>query len=204
MRKVHIATSRPSEIGNRCKDWAATNTPIEYDITEEPDECDVFISVLYDTILNPEFLNDFRNGSKRRSYNFHPGILPNYRGAGVYSWVLINKETETGVTLHEIDPDIDSGPIIDIARTTIIYQDTAESLFLRCMDLLFQMFVTHYHRILSGEYVTTENEGGNFYSRQSLEGAKDITHMIKAFRFYGKESAYWFDSRGNRRHIEWE
>ena len=87
------------------------------------DECEVFISVLYDKILPASFLEG------RRCYNFHPGILPQYRGAGAFSWAILNGEKETGITLHEIDGDIDHGPIINISRFPVLPYDTASKLY---------------------------------------------------------------------------
>jgi methionyl-tRNA formyltransferase len=198
MEKVYIATSRPKEIGTICINWALKNTPEGYTIVKTPEECNIFISVLYDTLIPEGFIEG------RRCYNFHPGILPDYRGSGVYSWVLLNKESETGITLHEIDPDIDSGPIIEMAKTDIQYNDTAETLFTRSMFLLYGLFTSCYCRLLSGAYTTILNRGGSLYLRNELDEEKDVSHIIRAFDFQGKESAYWTDSQGIKNYIEWK
>ncbi len=192
--KLHIATSRPEEIGCRCIDWAYNQGYRFVDM----EECEVFISILYDQILSKEFLRD------RRCYNFHPGILPHYRGSGAYSWSIINGAKETGVTLHEIESNIDSGPIIDIQRISITEKDTAESLFKRSMNVLFEMFKLRLPSLLEGNYYTLSNVGGKIYYRKQLEEAKDLTRYIRAFSFQGKEPAYWIDSKGNKREIKWE
>ena len=44
--------------------------------------------------------------------NVHPSMLPKYRGGNPYSRVIMNGETETGVTLHFMDSDFDTGDII--------------------------------------------------------------------------------------------
>lgn len=44
--------------------------------------------------------------------NFHPSVLPQYRGAIASYWVLRNGEKKTGFTLHIITTKIDSGPIL--------------------------------------------------------------------------------------------
>lgn len=198
--KVHLASSRPEQIGNFCREWADAHRNVhpEAFTWSNADDCDVFVSVLYDRIIPEEFIRG------RRCYNFHPGILPSYRGSGVYSWVLINKEKETGVTLHEIDKDIDHGPIIDVSRTVICERDTAETLFHRCMNLLFRMFEFWFPKLLANDYITTPNIGGRLYLRRDLERAKDITHIIRAFEFTGKESAFWYDSTGHKHHVRWK
>ena len=181
--KVHIASSRPKEIGERCYLWTLDNLPEGFEYTCNPKESDVFISVLFDTLLEPEFIHK----PGRRCYNFHPGVLPDYRGSGAYSWALINREPITGVTLHEVDKDIDHGIIIKVEHVAILPTDTAESLFQRSMDLLFRMFKFHFQSLLDNEYITFPNLGGRLYLRKHFDEAKDITHIIKAFTFMGKE-----------------
>ena len=44
--------------------------------------------------------------------NVHPSMLPKYRGGNPYSRVIMNGETETGVTIHFMDEDFDTGDII--------------------------------------------------------------------------------------------
>jgi methionyl-tRNA formyltransferase len=44
--------------------------------------------------------------------NLHASLLPQYRGAAPINWVLINGETETGVTTFFIEKDIDTGNIL--------------------------------------------------------------------------------------------
>ena len=44
--------------------------------------------------------------------NVHPSMLPKYRGGNPYSRVIMNGETETGVTIHFMDESFDTGDII--------------------------------------------------------------------------------------------
>lgn len=196
--QVHIATSRPDEIGTRCRDYAAANVPDGFALTDDPEACDVFISVLYDTLLTPEFLEG------RRCFNFHPGLLPDYRGAGAYSWAIINGESETGVTLHVIDQDIDHGPIIDRATTPISDCDTSHTLFVRSMDLLYELFRLWWPRLLSGDHPLRPNEGGHVYRRADLERQRDLTRFVRAFTFDGKPNAFFSDAAGTEHALEFQ
>ena len=47
-----------------------------------------------------------------RILNLHNSALPRYRGMAPINWALLNRETEHGVTLHEITTAIDAGPIV--------------------------------------------------------------------------------------------
>lgn len=189
--KICIATARPA--GERCRDWAIG---AGYDVVPMAD-CELLVSVLYDKILPIEFL------AGRRCYNFHPGVLPQYRGAGAFSWVIINGEREAGVTLHEIDGDIDHGPIIDIYRFPIWPTDTAGTLYDHACAYIFQAFREWLPRLIAGDYlaVPQDEAAAGYYPRKRLEEAKDITRFVRAFDFPGKEPVYYLNARGERIHL---
>jgi methionyl-tRNA formyltransferase len=44
--------------------------------------------------------------------NVHPALLPAYRGAEPFFWQLFDGVTESGVTVHLVDPAEDHGPIL--------------------------------------------------------------------------------------------
>ena len=46
--------------------------------------------------------------------NFHPGPLPKYKGPHQYAEAIKNKETHWGVTVHFMDENYDTGPIIKV------------------------------------------------------------------------------------------
>jgi len=61
--------------------------------------------------------------------NFHPSLLPKYRGASAMNWAIINGETKTGITIHKIDAGVDTGPIIIQEEVPISPNDTVKSLY---------------------------------------------------------------------------
>ena len=192
--KIHIATSRP--VGERCAAWARA---AGYELAPM-DACDIFISVMYDTLLHPDYI------ATRPCYNFHPGVLPEYRGSGAFSWAIINGERDTGVTLHRIDGDIDHGPIVEVRRFPISPRDTAEALFRQAERMMEEMFRDWLPILLSGRVPERPQEEAyaGMYYRKELERAKDLTRYVRAFTFAGKESAYFINPRGERVHIEWQ
>lgn len=70
--------------------------------------------------------------------NCHPSLLPKYRGPNPYMRVIMNGESETGVTFHLMDENLDSGPIL-LQKKIKIQQgfngDTGESLKNKCCNL---------------------------------------------------------------------
>ncbi len=61
--------------------------------------------------------------------NYHPSLLPKYRGGSAINWAIINGETETGVTIHFIDEGVDTGPILLQEKVVISPDDTVKSVY---------------------------------------------------------------------------
>ena len=70
---------------------------------------------------------------KKGTFNLHASLLPDYRGAAPINWVLINGETETGVTTFFLDNEIDTGKIILQKKELIYDNDDFGTLYNRLM-----------------------------------------------------------------------
>lgn len=88
---------------------------------------DLALVCSYNKKINPPLLNSVKDGF----VNVHPSILPHYRGANPYSHVIINDETETGVTMHFMDENFDTGNIIRLKKLPLEHKDTMGTLFTR-------------------------------------------------------------------------
>ena len=53
--------------------------------------------------------------------NFHPSLLPRYRGPIPVGWAIRNGDREVGVTFHRMSADLDTGPIL--AQATLALGD---------------------------------------------------------------------------------
>jgi methionyl-tRNA formyltransferase len=85
---------------------------------------DLFVVAAYGQILSPELLSIPRLGS----INVHASLLPKYRGASPVATAIWNSETETGVSIIQILPRLDAGPILAVSQTPIGPQETAGEL----------------------------------------------------------------------------
>ncbi len=70
--------------------------------------CDLIITAAYGLILPKEVLDAPQYGC----LNIHPSLLPKYRGPSPIQSVILNGDTETGVTIFKMDEQIDHGPIL--------------------------------------------------------------------------------------------
>ena len=88
----------------------------------------------YDQLLRPSYFAAFRG----RTVNVHPSLLPVHGGAGmvgmaVHRAVIACGDAETGVTIHDVIPELDAGPILAQARVRVLAGDDAEALAARVL-----------------------------------------------------------------------
>jgi UDP-4-amino-4-deoxy-L-arabinose formyltransferase/UDP-glucuronic acid dehydrogenase (UDP-4-keto-hexauronic acid decarboxylating) len=84
---------------------------------------DVLFSFYYRNLLGDEILNLAPKGA----FNLH-GSLLKYRGRAPLNWVLVNGESETGVTLHRMVNRADAGDIVAQQTVAIGADDAALTL----------------------------------------------------------------------------
>jgi methionyl-tRNA formyltransferase len=85
---------------------------------------DVLVVAAYGLILPRSILDWPRYGC----INVHASLLPRWRGAAPIQRALLAGDAETGATIMQMDPGLDTGPIIVAARIPIGPRDTAASL----------------------------------------------------------------------------
>ena len=85
---------------------------------------DLVILAGFMRILTSEFLTPFAG----RLLNVHPSLLPKYPGLNTHQRALDAGDSEAGVTVHFVTPELDGGPPVVQARVPINFGDTAETL----------------------------------------------------------------------------
>jgi methionyl-tRNA formyltransferase len=79
---------------------------------------------------------DFVTIPHRGMIQFHPSLLPRYRGPSSINWPIIRGDTRTGLTIFRPTDGLDEGPIILQKETPIGPDDTLGSVY---FDRLFPM-----------------------------------------------------------------
>ncbi len=101
---------------------------------------DLAMSVFYDKIIKAWFIDRCK-----RIINLHNGPLPKYRGVSPINWALKNDEDEHGITIHEITPGIDDGPVIGQLKYSIYPEfDEVVDVYQRSLEygwVLFQQTI---------------------------------------------------------------
>ena len=81
---------------------------------------------------------DFVNIPKKGTIQYHPSLLPKYRGPSSINWPIIRGDTRTGLTIFRPNDGLDEGAVILQKETPIGPDDTLGSVY---FDRLFPMGV---------------------------------------------------------------
>lgn len=82
--------------------------------------------------------------------NLHDSLLPMYRGPNSWRWVLINGETQTGVTVHIMTPELDNGDILGQEVIPIDDDDNEGVLFGKISQVGSQLLTRTVAKIMAG------------------------------------------------------
>ncbi len=73
--------------------------------------------------------------------NVHGSLLPRYAGARTLNWVVESGDSESGVTVHQMDAGVDTGPILLQKRFPLSRFDTGASLYRKTLEFEPQVVV---------------------------------------------------------------
>ncbi|MBQ4793589.1 bifunctional UDP-4-amino-4-deoxy-L-arabinose formyltransferase/UDP-glucuronic acid oxidase ArnA [Pectobacterium versatile] len=147
---------------------------------------DVIFSFYYRTLLSDDILQLPAFGA----FNLHGSLLPRYRGRAPVNWVLVNGETQTGVTLHKMVSRADAGDIVAQSVVAIDDDDTALTLHGKCRTAAAALLAQQLPLIRSREITLTpqdESRASYFGRRTAADGlidwhksAREINNLIRA------------------------
>lgn len=149
----HLPVFQPEKIGPTEREGLAAWQP------------DLTLVMAYGHILRSDFLATPRLGT----WNLHTSILPSYRGASPIPTAITCGETQTGVSLMRLVPELDAGPVADVARVSIDPLDTASEvegkLAQACVPLLTRVL----RRLVAGPPDLTEQDASQATFCRKLE-----------------------------------
>lgn len=137
-------------------------------------------------------------------FNWHTGVLPGYRGPDPVFWEIMNGESEGGVTLHRMDPEFDTGPIVKINKVPMgSHQTHGEHYKLipaaarELVDYITDSLVIDPSGL---ESVSQNEEAGKYYARPEMrdlfihwekDSAEQIRRLVRATNpIYGGARTY--------------
>lgn len=137
--------------------------------------------------------------------NFHPSLLPYNRGKHYNFWTIV-EGTPFGVTLHEVDRGIDTGPILFQKPIEKSWEDTGGSLYQKAQAAMVQLFRESFWDIVEGRHSRRVQlpDQGSFHRSEELEpaskivldqsySARDLLNRLRARSFEGMPSCTFED-----------
>jgi methionyl-tRNA formyltransferase len=141
---VYVALEKPGQKADPLKEAAiAAKLPVYQPASyRKPEVWEEFRALKPDlqvmafvTLFVPE---DFLSIPTRGSIQYHPSLLPKYRGPSAINWPIIQGETETGLSIFWPDNGLDTGDVLLQKKTPIGFEDSLGSVY---FDRLFPMGV---------------------------------------------------------------
>lgn len=111
-------------------------------------EVDLVCLAGYLRLLSADFIHAF----PQRIVNIHPSLLPAFPGLDAQHQALAHGVRVTGCTVHFVDEQLDSGPILLQAAVPVLDDDTDESLSARILAEEHRIYCEAIALVLSGRY----------------------------------------------------
>ena len=109
--------------------YQTDNVKTDFNIDKIIDECDICVVASFGQIIPKRLLD------KKRFINVHASLLPKYRGASPIQSAILHGDGETGISIMDMDENLDTGDVLSQEKIKIECDDTAESLFDKLADL---------------------------------------------------------------------
>ncbi len=139
--------------------------------------------------------------------NVHPGFNPNNRGWFPQVFSIING-LPCGVTIHEMDEQLDHGPIIYQSKIKIESWDTSLTVYNKIIDKEINLLGEHFEDIVNGNYELTKPcDEGNLNLKKDFNKLCEIDLMdidsfsnhinkLRALTHGDYYNAYFIDNEG--------
>jgi methionyl-tRNA formyltransferase len=136
----------------------------------------------------------------------HASLLPKYRGAAPINWALYHGETETGVTVIHMTPQLDAGPAIAQGRLAIGPYDTAAEIEPRLAEIGAPLVLESIAALEAGTAKPLQQDASQATKAPRLKkelGAIDWTRsavaikdQIRALQPWPKSYTFWHRGEG--------
>ncbi|MCK5849256.1 MAG: methionyl-tRNA formyltransferase [Caldisericia bacterium] len=151
----------------------------------------LFVTASYGKILPKELLSI----PSMYSINIHPSLLPKYRGADPLFWQIVKQEKKSGVSIFQMLPSLDNGPILKQKGFTIEKTETYSSLEHKCLQLGVKLLEELILDIETDKNIQLKNQTQNklFYARKRTsadelinwhQDSSAVLALIRAFPSY--------------------
>jgi methionyl-tRNA formyltransferase len=140
---------------------------------------------------------------------YHPSLLPKYRGPSSINWPIIKGEIETGLTIFRPSDGLDEGAVILQKKTPVSADDTLGTIY---FDRLFplgvsamleaaDLVVAGKHREIIQDESQASYEGWCRTAEAKIDWAKPIDHVFNLIRGCNPAPGAWTTHNGKKLQI---
>ncbi len=124
--------------------------------------------------------------------NVHPSLLPRHRGPIPVAWTLREGDAELGTTIHYMDAELDTGPILAQATAPLGDGETVDTLIGKMAGLVAELLPRALARVTAGDPGDPQGEDGASYAGHFEEEylrvdwtrpAREVHNQVLAWRF---------------------
>jgi methionyl-tRNA formyltransferase len=90
--------------------------------------------------------------------NVHASLLPKYRGAAPIQHAILNGESETGITIMQMEPTLDTGPVLAQRSCPILPEHDAGALEQKLAEMGAELLVETLERLERGQVTPVPQE----------------------------------------------
>ena len=125
------------------------------------------------------------NLAKKGTINLHGGKLPQYRGASVLNWQIINGETVGGLSIIFVDEGVDTGDIIAKTTFPIKSSDTIKEVVDKSLELFPPLLLSVLQQFASGKVQhQPQPAGGKYWRKRKPEDGYFNSKVMTAKQIY--------------------
>lgn len=212
---VYSQPARPAGRGHRpqaspvavaaAKAGISVRTPAKLDAAEAAAfrtlDLDAAVVAAYGLILPEAVLSAPRLGC----LNVHASLLPRWRGAAPIERAILAGDTETGVTIMQMDQGLDTGAILLASAVPITAETTAESLHDRLAELGSRLIVEALAARAAGTLTPVpQPQAGITYAKKldrgegRLDWRRPASELDRVVRALNPAPGVWFEQAGER------
>ena len=163
---------------------------------------DLIVVVAYGCIL-PQAVLDI---PKFGCINLHVSLLPQYRGSAPVQWAVLNGDTETGVSIQQMDAGLDTGDVLACEKIAIGPEETSGELFDRVTAVGAQVLCRVIPAIEAGSLAPVPQDHAHatlapVLTKELAEFhfSEDAAHIHNWVRGMNPWPAAWFVTSGGKK-----
>lgn len=177
--KLQVVAARTQQRKEFNQDETVENIALQHQIPLLDDldkipACDIIISVQHHEILEQRHIDQ----AAQIALNLHLAPLPEYRGCNQFSFAIMNEENEFGVSIHQIDTQIDHGALLYEDRFPIPKDIWVADLYQIAIQKGYELFEKVVAKMIRKKWkpktINTKKRSTQIYYRKDIEKIKRL------------------------------